>query len=89
MEKLKANYVTSGAGGSQTGSVHGRPESISQTSTLKDSFQKEYKKGYQQALADVQTGVPEESESFDWMERLGHNTCRTAVLEHLDLLGKE
>jgi hypothetical protein len=47
---------------------------------------------YQQALADVRAGVPPKSEPrgpWESAECMGVNDCRTAVLEHLDLLGKE
>jgi len=55
------------------------------TPTLKETL---YKEGYKQALEDVRAGVP----SLDYdcsAEAVKHNTCRTTVLEHLDLLGKE
>jgi hypothetical protein len=38
---LKANYVTSGAGGSESGSIHGRPNSIPKTTALKETLLKE------------------------------------------------
>lgn len=58
-----------------------------ETPAIKEST---YADGYKQALADVRSGVPGEKEDhpYDSDER-GWNQCRTAVLEHLDLLGSK
>lgn len=62
-----------------------------------DWLLEQYKQAiYKQALEDVRAGVPErmanekaEVYAEVYQYELGHDRCRTAVLEHLDLLGKE